>query len=97
MRLALFALVSGSALAAAAHAQPVKTIARPSPPREASSVELGKVTGDPDQVICRRQDVTGSRLASTKACQTRRDWAARKREERDVLEKIQRIPLPKNY
>jgi hypothetical protein len=29
---------------------------------------------DPNQVVCRRQEVTGSLVRSTKVCRTRADW-----------------------
>ena len=41
-------------------------------------------TPDPDQVICKREDVIGSRLGGPKECHSRRDWdemAAQARDE----------------
>jgi hypothetical protein len=31
--------------------------------------------GDPNQVICKRDEVTGSRLEGAKQCHTRAEWA----------------------
>ena len=37
-------------------------------------------TPDPDQVVCRRRPVTGSRLRFTQSCMTRREWANQREE-----------------
>ena len=33
---------------------------------------------DPNQIVCVHEDVTGSRLAGTRECHTRAEWAQRK-------------------
>jgi hypothetical protein len=32
-------------------------------------------TGNPDQIICKREEVTGSRLEGAKECHSRAEWA----------------------
>ena len=34
---------------------------------------------DPDKIICRRENTTGSRLSSKKICMTRAEWDERQR------------------
>ena len=45
--------------------------------------------GDPDRVICRTQEVTGSRLKREKLCLTASQWAEQKANNREVIEKAQ--------
>jgi len=60
----------GQALAAAAAPAAASAVAAttlPSPPTRPKS--------DPNEVICKRQDVTGSRLGGASVCHTRQEWA----------------------
>jgi len=41
--------------------------------------------GDPDEVVCERQEILGSRLASKKICMTRAQWEEQKRSDRDLV------------
>ena len=43
----------------------------------------------PDQMICVREEDTGSRLTSHKVCRTRSQWAQIRQEERGTIEHIQ--------
>ena len=43
----------------------------------------------PDQVICERQEDTGSRLTGRKVCRTRSQWAQIRQDERSSVERIQ--------
>lgn len=45
--------------------------------------------GDPSRVICRKQNVTGSRLGSQRVCATAAEWAARKQQSRQSIERAQ--------
>jgi hypothetical protein len=45
--------------------------------------------GDPDQILCVNERVTGSRLATQRVCRTRREWDEHKSETRKTLEKVQ--------
>ncbi|WP_157215009.1 hypothetical protein [Flavisphingomonas formosensis] len=46
--------------------------------------------GGREEVICERQEVTGSRLATRKVCMTRAEWDDQKRSDRDAVDKAQR-------
>jgi hypothetical protein len=47
--------------------------------------------GSPDQVICERQEATGTRLGARRVCLTVAQWEAKRREHREATEKVQRI------
>jgi len=44
---------------------------------------------DPNQMVCERQPVLGSRLAARRVCQTRAQWAEQRRTERDLVQASQ--------
>ena len=44
---------------------------------------------DPNQVVCKYMDVTGSRLGGAKVCKTRQAWAEIAASNRDALESVQ--------
>lgn len=44
---------------------------------------------DADQVVCERQEDTGSRLSAHKICHTRSQWAQIHRDERSATERTQ--------
>jgi hypothetical protein len=44
---------------------------------------------DPNEVVCEKQEVLGSRLATQKVCHTRAEWAEIKRSDRQDIEKMQ--------
>jgi len=48
-----------------------------------------KVAKDPNEMVCEKQEVLGSRVASKKVCMTRAEWAERKRLERLEIDKAQ--------
>lgn len=48
-----------------------------------------KVAKDPNEVVCEKQEVLGSRVATKKVCMTRAEWAERKRLERIEIDKAQ--------
>ena len=45
--------------------------------------------GDPNRIICRTQEVIGSRLRSQKHCLTAQEWTDIRQENRRTLEKVQ--------
>ena len=53
------------------------------PQREASSKR------DPNEIVCEKQKVPGSRLAVAKVCKTRAEWADLKMQDRQDLERVQ--------
>lgn len=44
---------------------------------------------DPNEVICEKQEVTGSRLATRRVCKTRAEWADLRLQDRQETERIQ--------
>ena len=75
---ALVAVVMGAVIAAPAMAQ------APAPaPQKAP---------DPNEVICEKQEVIGSRLQSRRICRTRAQWADVRLQDRQEVEKAQ-VPL----
>ena len=48
-----------------------------------------KKAKDPNEVICRKEEVLGSRLQSRKVCMTRAEWADTLRENRGNIERAQ--------
>lgn len=41
--------------------------------------------GSPDEVVCQKEEVIGSRLATRRVCLTRAQWAERQQAERDMI------------
>ena len=46
-------------------------------------------TLDPNQVVCEKQEVIGSRLATRRICKTRAEWADSRLQDRQEIEKLQ--------
>jgi len=44
---------------------------------------------DPNEMICERQEVTGSRLGSRRVCMTRAQWAQQRRDSKDLVDRSQ--------
>lgn len=44
---------------------------------------------DPNRIICEKQEVVGSRLATKRVCMTAAEWDIRRREDREAVEKAQ--------
>ena len=57
-------------------------------PQAAPAIQSSQ-TGPADQVICERQEDTGSRLSSHKICHTRSQWAEIRRDDRSDVERAQ--------
>lgn len=51
--------------------------------------------GEQNKVVCRRIESIGSRLTSKRVCQTKGEWAARLAADRQALERIQSLRLPR--
>ncbi|MEO8547468.1 MAG: hypothetical protein ABI422_03780 [Sphingomicrobium sp.] len=82
MRIAAIAF-SGAVLFAGAAPIAAQTNA-PEPPATATSK-----TPDPNQVVCEKQEVIGSRLGTKRVCMTRAQWADLRAQDRQEIEKIQ--------
>ncbi len=59
----------------------------------AQTTQVAKPTlaSEQNKVICRTQEMTGSRLTQSRKCLTRAQWAQLNREERMTIEKVQRL------
>jgi invasion protein IalB len=44
---------------------------------------------DPNEVVCQKEEDTGSRLSSHKVCMTRSQWAEQRRLNRQDIDKLQ--------
>lgn len=52
---------------------------------------------DPNEVVCEKMEVTGSRLAVKRVCMTRSEWADRRQQDRAATEKSQILgAVPQN-
>jgi hypothetical protein len=45
---------------------------------------------DPNRIVCEKQEVLGSRVATKKICMTAVQWEDRRREDREAVEKGQK-------
>lgn len=54
-----------------------------------SNQNAAKKTRDPNEIVCEKQEVLGSRLATKRVCMTRAEWAALKHQDRQDLERVQ--------
>jgi len=78
-RALFFALPAGALLLIAAAPNPI------SPDQKKSAA-----SNDPSQqVICEKQEVLGSRLATRRVCKTRAQWADDRLQDRQEVEKVQ--------
>lgn len=71
-------------------ASPCAALAQPVQQGAANSnatAEAGKF--DPNEVVCEKQEETGSRLAVRRVCMTRSQWADRKGQDRQEIERVQ--------
>jgi hypothetical protein len=48
-----------------------------------------KKTLDPNEVVCEKSEVIGSRLAVKRVCMTRHEWAERRRLDRQEIDRAQ--------
>jgi hypothetical protein len=52
---------------------------------------------DPNEVVCQKQEVVGSRLAVRRICKTRAEWADLQIQDRQEIERVQvRRGMPGN-
>lgn len=56
---------------------------------QAGSPAAAANESNPDQKICEKMTVTGSRLATRTVCATKREWDQRRLEERQLLDRSQ--------
>ena len=67
----------------------VSTSLLASVPATAQSAAKERKPADPNEVVCEKQTVVGSRLATKRICQTRAQWAEQRRLDRQDLDKAQ--------
>ena len=75
----------GAALLGAALAIPAAAGAAES----STTASNGKKAPDPNEVICRKEEVLGSRLKAVRICRTRSEWADARNENRGNVERVQ--------
>ena len=66
-----------------ATAAPTQTAPAQSPAPQVLAAQAPKRPGD--EVICKREEETGSRLGGKKVCMTKDDWAQQSRDARDGM------------
>ena len=49
---------------------------------------------DPNRMVCEKQEVLGSRLATKKVCMTAAEWEQRRLEDRQNIDKAQALSKP---
>ena len=55
-----------------------------------ASAESKKVDDkDPSRMVCEKQEVVGSRLGTKRVCMTAAEWAAKRRDERQMIDRSQ--------
>ena len=79
LSVALFSVMAF--MSTAIHAQGAASTAQP-------PAGVAKKT-DPNQIVCEKQKVPGSRLATAKVCKTRAEWADLRLQDRMDLERAQ--------
>lgn len=58
-------------------------------PPAAGQDSAGKKAPDPNEVVCQRQEVIGSRVQSKRVCMTRAQWADLRSQDRQEIERVQ--------
>ena len=61
---------------------------------QASSIETSgpaENVKDPNKLICERVEQIGTRLGARRVCMTAAQWAEERREQREAMERVQRI------
>jgi hypothetical protein len=58
-------------------------------PTAAIAAEKAADKKDPNRIICEKQGVVGSRLATKRVCMTAAEWEIRRQEDRQAIEKSQ--------
>ena len=48
-----------------------------------------KKKSDPNEIVCEKQEVLGSRLAVRRVCRTRSEWAEQRQADRDLVSRSQ--------
>ena len=70
-------------------------LALPSAAIAASDPPAGKPPRDPNEVVCEKQEVLGSRLSTKRVCMTRAQWQEQRMQDRMDLDRAQASPRVK--
>jgi predicted secreted protein len=54
-----------------------------------SAATPAKPAKDPNEIVCEKQEQLGSRLSVKKVCMTRAEWAERRLQDRQAIDKAQ--------
>jgi len=57
----------------------------------AAQPDQAKKAKDPNEMVCEREQELGSRLAATKICHTRAEWADLRHQDRQMLDQAQTL------
>lgn len=83
------ARTAGAALAALLLAIPAAAQTSTAGGAAPAAAAAGGKAQDPNKIICEKQEVTGSRLAKRRVCMTQAQWADRKLQDRQEVERVQ--------
>ncbi|MBO9713128.1 hypothetical protein [Sphingomonas sp.] len=64
-------------------------LAMPAAAQDSNSASKKRKPLDPNETVCKTEDVLGSRLAKRRTCMTRAQWAERQHNDRELVEKTQ--------
>lgn len=81
---ALIAVPAQSAPTASAAAAAPATATQPPQPKSAAQIAYE------NEVVCQKEEVTGSRLSTRRVCLTRGEWARSRMEDKAWVERMQR-------
>lgn len=59
-------------------------------PARGMSETTSKKRGDPNEVVCEKIEVVGSRLAVRRICATRAEWVEKRKMDREIIDQVQR-------
>jgi invasion protein IalB len=83
-------IIRAFALAASAAGLLASTPAAAETAAAAAPTATGQKAADPNnEVVCEKQEITGSRLGTRRICLTRAKWAERRLQDRQEIEKAQ--------
>lgn len=87
-RLAILVAASAGIAAVPVSAQSVAPAAAPPPAAQQQSA--AKPAYDEKEIVCQKEEVTGSRLATRRVCMTRGEWLRARMADKAEIEAIQR-------
>jgi invasion protein IalB len=88
MKLMTVLAVASAGMAAVAQAQTAAPAAAPAPAAQEQSA--AQQAYDEKEIVCQKQEVTGSRLATRRVCMTRGEWMRARMADKAEIEAIQR-------